>query len=138
MGLIERYGSGIRRILEACENADLPEPLFENFSGGFRVKFTLPKQGAESIAPKVTGEVTGEVLRLLKVMTGELKRSEIQEKLSLKHEDYFREKYLIPALEAGLIEMTIPDKPRSSKQRYRLTEAGRLLINQSPMKRINQ
>lgn len=27
-------------------------------------------------------------------------------------------------LSSGLIEMTIPDKPRSSKQRYRLTAAG--------------
>lgn len=128
MGLIERYGSGIHRILEACQDAGLPNPVFENFSGGFRIKFMLTKQTAESIAPQVTGEVTGEVLRLLKVLTGELKRSEIQEKLSLKHEDYFREKYLSPALEAGLIEMTIPDKPKSSKQKYRMTEAGRRLM----------
>jgi ATP-dependent DNA helicase RecG len=28
-------------------------------------------------------------------------------------------------MEAGLVEMTIPDKPRSSKQRYRLTDLGR-------------
>ena len=28
------------------------------------------------------------------------------------------------ALDAGLVEMTIPDKPTSSKQRYRLTAAG--------------
>lgn len=33
-------------------------------------------------------------------------------------------------LNLGLLEMTIPDKPRSSKQRYRLTEKGRALLNQ--------
>ena len=33
--------------------------------------------------------------------------------------------YIRPALEAGLIEMTIPDKPNSSNQRYRLTPKGR-------------
>jgi ATP-dependent DNA helicase RecG len=38
---------------------------------------------------------------------------------------HFSNHYLAPALEAGLIEMTIPDKPRSSKQRYRLTAKGR-------------
>ncbi|MDZ4198625.1 MAG: helix-turn-helix domain-containing protein, partial [Kiritimatiellia bacterium] len=46
IGLIERYGSGIRRILKACQEANLPEPLFENFSGGFRIKFMLPNQGS--------------------------------------------------------------------------------------------
>ena len=43
LGLIERYGSGIQRILEACEEAGLPTPLFENFSEGFRIKFILPE-----------------------------------------------------------------------------------------------
>ena len=52
-------------------------------------------------------------------------RQRLQEALGLKHEDHFRKAYLIPALRSGLIEMTIPDKPRSSKQRYRLTAAGK-------------
>ncbi|MGM0521783.1 MAG: Fic family protein [Pseudomonadota bacterium] len=53
--------------------------------------------------------------RLLSVLQGEMKRSDIQSALGLRHEDHFRESYLHPALEAGTIEMTIPGKPRSSR-----------------------
>lgn len=41
----------------------------------------------------------------------------------------FRDQILRPLLEAGLIEMTIPDKPRSPKQQYRITEAGRMALS---------
>jgi ATP-dependent DNA helicase RecG len=58
------------------------------------------------------------------VIHGEMKRKEIQDALGLKHEVHFRDAYLIPSMEAGIIEMTIPDKPTSSKQKYRLTEKG--------------
>jgi ATP-dependent DNA helicase RecG len=44
----------------------------------------------------------------------------------------FRNQVLNPLLEAGLIEMTIPDKPRSSKQKYRLTKTGRELLETYP------
>ncbi len=37
----------------------------------------------------------------------------------LKHRPTFRNNYLIPELRLGFIEMTIPDKPNSSKQRFR-------------------
>ena len=40
----------------------------------------------------------------------------------------FRNQVLNPLLNAGLLEMTIPDKPRSSKQKYRLTEKGRAVL----------
>ena len=40
----------------------------------------------------------------------------------------FRQQVLNPLLDAGLIEMTIPDKPRSSLQRYRTTAAGRAAL----------
>ena len=43
-------------------------------------------------------------------------------KLGLKHRPTFRKNCLQPALEAGLIERTLPDKPRSSLQQYRLRE----------------
>ena len=86
---------------------------------------------AGEVTGEVAGEVTGEEIRLLRAMSGEITRQRIQEALGLKHEDHFRHAYLLPALRAGLIEMTIPDKPRSSKQRYRLTPAGSEYLKQT-------
>ena len=40
----------------------------------------------------------------------------------------FRNQVLGPLLAAGLLEATIPEKPRSSRQRYRLTDQGRALL----------
>jgi ATP-dependent DNA helicase RecG len=40
----------------------------------------------------------------------------------------FRNQVIRPLLLGGLLEMTIPDKPTSSKQRYCLTEKGRDLL----------
>jgi len=50
------------------------------------------------------------------------KAQELMEKVGLKSLKSFREHYLKPALEDNLIEMTIPDKPNSKNQRYRLRE----------------
>jgi Fic family protein len=77
--------------------------------------------------PEVAPEVTPEV-RLLSVLISEMTRQQIKEALGLKDDEHFRKAYLLPALEAGLIEMTIPDKPRSSKQKYRLTDKGRQVM----------
>jgi hypothetical protein len=51
-------------------------------------------------------------------------RDELQAALDLKDRKSFRERYLRPALETGLIRMTIPEKPNSRLQRYLLTPAG--------------
>ncbi|MDP3387580.1 MAG: hypothetical protein Q8S24_10115 [Eubacteriales bacterium] len=49
----------------------------------------------------------------------EYSTKELMELLGLKHRPTFRDNYLLPALKLGLIEMTIPDKPNSSKQKYK-------------------
>jgi ATP-dependent DNA helicase RecG len=86
-------------------------------------------QVAGQVAGEVAGEVTGEVLQFLRVLTeGPCTRSEAQAKLELKGQANFRDRYLVPALDAGLIECTIPDKPTSRLQKYRLTDKGRKLL----------
>lgn len=61
------------------------------------------------------------VKRLLTVLNGkELSITEIMLQLGLKHKPTFRKNYLNPALEKGLIERTIPDKPKSKNQKYRI------------------
>ncbi len=37
LGLIEQWGSGIQRMIGACEQAGLSEPVFEEIGSGFRV-----------------------------------------------------------------------------------------------------
>lgn len=54
----------------------------------------------------------------------ELSRTELQQALGLKDEKHFRKAYLLPALASGLMEMTRPETPRSSKKRYRCTHLG--------------
>lgn len=43
---------------------------------------------------------------------------EIMETLGLKSRETFRKNYLNPAMELGLVSMTLPDKPNSKNQRY--------------------
>ncbi len=80
-----------------------------------------------SLTPEGTPEGTPED-RLLSVIAGAMTRQQLKEALGLKDNEHFRKTYLLPALKAGLVEMTIPGKPRSSKQKYQLTNKGRQAI----------
>ncbi len=40
-------------------------------------------------------------------------------------------RYVKPLIDFGIIEMTLPDKPNSRFQKYRLTGKGRKLLQQS-------
>ena len=64
-------------------------------------------------------------MRLLRVMSGEMTRKEIRDAMQLKNWSHIKKRYVDPCLNQGWIEMTIPEKPRSSKQRFRITPVGR-------------
>ena len=85
-------------------------------------------QDTQQDTPQDTQQDTDQIRQLLVVLTGEMSRASIQAGLELKDRPYFIETYLKPALEAGLIEMTLPDKPTSRHQRYRRTAKGEAFV----------
>jgi ATP-dependent DNA helicase RecG len=80
---------------------------------------------------EVTGEVTMEVARLLPFCLQPESRRVLQEKLKLRNADHFRKAYILPSIEDGWIEMTIPDKPQSRLQKYRLTAKGKAWLDKN-------
>lgn len=111
--LVESLGSGIPRILRAYG-----EDSFK-FTDNF-IRITFPISGRDHASDHASAQVK----KLLSVLSGEKGRSELQELLSIKNRDYFRTDYLTPAVYNGYIELTIPDKPNSQNQKYRLTAKG--------------
>ena len=117
--IFEHQAEYYRAIQESTQRTD--SALFIAFM--LRMILDTVTTSTPEVAPEVTPEV-----RLLPFVTGEMTRQQLKEALGLKDDEHFRKAYLLPALEAGLIEMTIPDKPRSSKQKYRLTDKGRQVM----------
>lgn len=129
-------GSGIPRVLEEWPQIELISEVTGNqFTA--RVKRPAPQwqDTAETRETQVTGQVTGQVTEqvtaLLFVMNADARsRKELMDKLDLKGRDNFEKLYLLPALEMALVERTIPDKPNSRLQKYRLTASGRQYLQQ--------
>ena len=66
-------------------------------------------------------EMSDQVRRLISAMKQEdYTLAELMQLVGLSHRATFQRNYLNPAIEAGLIKRTIPDKPKSPKQKYRL------------------
>ena len=153
LDLAEGRSTGIPKILRAMRENGSPAPVFESDDDRiwFLVRLPVHEQArrgstgqttehgtgqvtehdAPQVTPQVTGQVTGQVQLLVAALTHEMGRAQLQSALRLAHRDHFTAAYLRPALEAGLIEMTLPDKPTSQNQRYRRTAAGEALAQQT-------
>ncbi len=69
---------------------------------------------------KESNNISDQVNKLLEVMDYDipLSANEIMKRLNVKSKETLRNSYLDPAIENGLIKMTLPDKPKSKNQKY--------------------
>ncbi len=131
--LIEEWGSGYKRITEACSKGGYPEPIWEELGMVLRVTFfphpeTVSQLGAKTGTQSAPSwnpdEISDEELKLLVFCKEPKQFNEILQKMNWSDRTKFRRKFLHPLLENNMIEMTMPDKPNSSNQRYVTTSVG--------------
>ena len=89
------------------------------------VAFMLETILAAVRTPQEAPQVTPQVRRLLSVLEGEMSLRDILRALGLSDRKSLRQRYLLPALQGGYVEMTRPDAPSAREQKYRLTPLGR-------------
>ena len=115
LGQTENRYSGIPTIRSAMEKYSLPAPVFQDSRGTFEV-ILYNKAGSEPKRMDITE--TLDKKGLLEFCGMPRTRSEIANYLEISSEQYAIRRYLDPLVKAGLIRMTIPEKPRSPKQKY--------------------
>lgn len=114
-GAENRY-SGIPTIRRAMAEYGLPEPRFENRRNEFVV--TLYNGTDIPVQPETSaGQRSGEP-DLLAFCKTPRSRQEIADYLGVKTVFYVMQHYIKPLLESGQLAMTMPEKPKSRKQKY--------------------
>lgn len=140
LDLTEGRGTGLPKILGAMKENGSPKPKFKTDDEHSFFATILPihpeaKAAAADLRGNLRGDLRGrspQVEAVVAALDGEMSRQELQAAVGLADREHFRTTHLAPALAAGLVEMTQPDKPNSRSQRYRLTAAGRKLRLQTP------
>jgi len=114
LGKTENRYSGIPRIRHAMAEANLPEPVFANERGTFSVQLMneMPQIGNEVITPH---DPTEDLIEFCKTPR---KRQEIADFMGIASVGYAINKYVKPLVDVGVLKLTYPNKPKSSKQMY--------------------
>lgn len=102
-------------------------PKVTDFVSGIKSKELYHLTGLDpKVGPKVAANVSqGAALVLLAAcLEAPQKAGDLQAKLRLRDRSTFLYSYLEPLVDRGWLEPTVPDKPRSRLQRYRLTKTG--------------
>ena len=134
--LLESWGRGIQLMIDECHRVNIPAPEFHTDGSTVWVIFRYEKETAGQASdkhPTSTRQVPDKhptsIVQLIETI-GERTCSlrELMELMELKNRENFLNNYLKPSMEAGLVEPLYPDQPKHPKQKYRLTEPGKVLL----------
>lgn len=128
---IEKAGTGTLDMISQCAQAGLPAPEFRRDGGQFIQTLWRPKwadlvPGTESHGTKSgtkSAPSRHQVEILVKASTGAA-LTELMAIDGRTDRTKFRHQVIKPLIDQGWLEMTLPDKPTSSQQKYRLTAQG--------------
>jgi len=128
---IERMGTGIGDMIHRCREAGLPEPEF-TLNDGFVVAIRRKNGQTMAAQPESQPEsrpqsLEARVLALL--VNGALSKSDLSSRLGHKEISGQLNKIVRLLLAEQNVEMTIPGKPNSRLQKYRLTATGAIRLN---------
>jgi ATP-dependent DNA helicase RecG len=134
-GMVESFGRGIKKIMDAYKGRNAEPPVFEFTKSEFNVTFFNENYDADTVKnEKDPADTTHRTekhslsvtqAKVLKSMVNaECSMPELMFATDMENRESFRRHVLKPLLEAGLVEMTIKDKPKSTQQKYRLTAEG--------------
>ncbi len=113
---IEKFQDGYYEAIANCHVAGSSNEFIEFMLQ--QIDMVLDDIKTQTRLPEIG--VSDYVQRLLDGMEYDVTYSatELLEMLLLKSKETLRKNYLNPAMKLGLIEMTLPDKPKSKNQRY--------------------
>jgi predicted HTH transcriptional regulator len=119
-GLIERWGRGTQVIVEECERAGCTEPSYRVSGGCFVVTFPLRPESRPELRPESRPESELAQSVLFALEQGPLGKAAIAEALGHRSISVSLNRTIRSLLTEGRIAFTIPDKPNSRLQKYRL------------------
>ena len=125
-GLIERWGRGTNKVVEACVDAGIAAPTFEEITGGAVVTFRVAVGATARVVGKVESKVESLEQRvLIALLQGPLGKLEAATRLGQKVASGQLHQVIRDLISQRLIAFTLPSKPNSRLQKYRLTTTGK-------------
>ncbi len=141
-GYVDKVGTGTEDIVNLCKDKGLKTPEYHQ-EEDFRVVIwrknqeKRPSEGLSKGPSKglsrdqvstMLNQKWEKIELMIRMLESASSATDLRAVMGMNNATKFKNNYLNPLIELGVVEMTQPDSPNSPTQRYRLTEAGKELL----------